>query len=233
MKDQKVRKKTGIMGGTFNPVHYGHLLMAERALEDFCLDEVCFIPTGLQWMKKGDPDLLAGDVRYEMTCMAIEGHAGFCASRMEIDRKGNTYTFETMQELKTLEPDTDFYYILGADTLMKMEYWMHPEIVFESAVILCAVRKGTFPTLIKSPGGGLDMAAGGVTGIETKDSDGFSAAVERLRDKYGADIRLLSMPRLDISSTEIRSRIRAGKSTRYLLPDTVREYILERKLYCQ
>ena len=227
-------KKTGIMGGTFNPIHYGHLLMAERAMEEFALDEVCFIPTGLQWMKKGDPDLLPSDVRYEMTRMAIKDREGFSLSRIEIDRKGNTYTYETMQALRKQQPDTRFYYILGADTLAKMDQWVHPELVFDSTVILCAVRTGDFPALQKSASSTDNGSSGDKNSISAKeamDLGRLQAIMDMLKDKYGADIRLLSMPRMDISSTDIRSRVKTDKSIRYLLPETVREYILDHRLY--
>ena len=222
---QQFHRKVGIMGGTFNPIHYGHLLMAERAFEDFALDEVCFIPTGLQWMKKGSPDLIAGDVRYEMTAMAIEGRGGFGISRMEIDRQGNTYTYETMQDLKKQQPDTEFYYILGADTLAKMDQWMHPEIVFDSAVILCAVREGEFLLPDQSSVALHEKAS------DNEDAGGLQQIILHLKEKYQADIRLLSMPRMDISSTAIRNRIKEGKSVRYLLPDAVIDYIRQNQLY--
>ena len=132
--------KTGIMGGTFNPIHYGHLLMAQAALDEFDLNKILFITTGLQWMKKDNPDLIDGRIRYEMTRLAIAGNPFFEVSDIEIKRPGNTYTFETMRELNFLMPDNEWYYIVGADTFLKMPNWREPEKVFKSSVILCALR---------------------------------------------------------------------------------------------
>ncbi|MCR5417297.1 MAG: nicotinate-nucleotide adenylyltransferase [Lachnospiraceae bacterium] len=204
--DNKNEKRLGIMGGTFNPIHFGHLLMAQRALADYELDEICFIPTGIQWMKKGDPDLLDGDIRYEMTRLAIEDNPSFSISRMEIDREGNTYTYETMEALRKEYPDALLYYIVGADTLNKMDQWRSPEIVFQEAIILCAVR------------GDQDKAK-------------VMDCANELIKKYEADIRFLDIPRMDISSTDIRNRVRESKSVRYLLPDQVMGYIADKRLY--
>ncbi len=199
-------KKKGIMGGTFNPVHYGHLLMAETALLQFDLDGVIFIPTGLQWMKKGDPDLLGGDVRLYMTSLATRDNPYFSVSDIEIKREGNTYTCETLEELTKKEPDTKWYYIVGADTLINMPKWRNPGRVFELASILCAVR--------------------GDTGRAA-----LADTAKDLEEAYGADISFMDMPRIEISSTDIRNRIKNNGAVRYMLPESVREYINRERLY--
>ena len=198
--------KTGIMGGTFNPIHFGHLLMAQAALDEYALDRILFIPTGLQWMKKDDPDLTDGMIRYEMTEAAIKDNPAFKVSDIEIKRPGNTYTYETMEELNRVMPDNEWYYIVGADTLLKMPNWRQPQKVFDCAVILCALR------------GDADMQS-------------LAEFAGRLKTEFKADIRFLKMPRIEISSTDIRNRVRDGRSLRYMLPENVREYILQKNLY--
>ena len=200
------KRKTGIMGGSFNPIHNGHLLMAQTALEAYGLDEVCFIPTGLQWMKKDDPDLLGPEIRLEMTRLAIADNPAFSVSRIEIDREGPTYTCETLAQLHEDEPDTEWYFIIGADTLANMVKWKNPEGVFSGAVILCATRDHT-------------------------DREELSGLMKALSEKYRADIRFLDMPRMDVSSTDIRKRVKEGRNIRYLVPEAVRGYIEEKKLY--
>ncbi|MBO4337388.1 MAG: nicotinate-nucleotide adenylyltransferase [Lachnospiraceae bacterium] len=198
--------KIGIMGGTFNPIHYGHLLMAQASFEEFGLDKMIFIPTGLQWMKKDDPDLVSGQIRYEMTRLAIEDDPAFELSDIEIKRPGNTYTCETIAGLKELMPDNEWYYVTGADTLFNMPKWKDPEKVFDSVILICALRG------------------------DVKKDELLEFAGE-LKDRYGADIRFLDMPLIGLSSTDIRSRIRDKRSVRYMLPEKVRQYINEKGLY--
>ncbi|MCR4692209.1 MAG: nicotinate-nucleotide adenylyltransferase [Lachnospiraceae bacterium] len=209
MKEQGTfSKKVGIMGGSFNPIHTGHLFMAQRAMEDFCLDEVVFIPTGLQWMKKDDPDVLEGSIRLALTKEAVSDNPKFSVSDIEILRQGPTYTCETFAQLHESEPETEWFYIVGADTLANMEKWKNPELVFSGAVILCAVRSGTEKEAL------LDL-------------------IGRLSEKFTADIRFLDLPRMDISSTDIRRRIKEGKSIRYMVPEKVRERIEKEGYYAE
>ena len=119
-------KKVGIMGGTFDPIHYGHLILAQNALDTFSLDEILFVPSGTPWLKESTK-VLSKNKRVSMTGMAIEDNPDFALSTIEIDREGNSYSYETVEELKRLQPKTDFYFIMGADSLLEIERWKHPD----------------------------------------------------------------------------------------------------------
>jgi len=201
----KTDKQVGILGGTFNPIHLGHLILAERAQEEFNLDEILFIPTGISHFK--DPaTVLDSKTRITMTGEAIENNSRFALSTIETDRPGNSYTYETLEELKAQNPDTTYYLIVGADSLFQMEHWKKPEVIMKNAIILAAARKG-------------------------QTTDELIARIDELNKKYKADIRLLTCPYIEISSTEIRERIKAGKSVRYMVRPCTEEYIIKHHLY--
>ncbi len=198
-------KKVGILGGTFNPIHMAHLILAETALEMAGLDEVLFIPTGCSYMKDSDEILPAKD-RIRMTGMAIEDNPNFALSTIETEREGDSYTCDTILELKKRYPEQEYYLILGADSLFMMEKWKDPETIFKNCTILAAVRGD-------------------------KKMDAMEEKAAELKEKYGANITLLTMDPVEISSSLVREKIAAGKSVRYMLPEKVREYILKNKLY--
>ena len=122
-------KKTGIMGGTFNPVHNGHLTLARQALRQFTLDDVLFMPCGVPYMKAGQK-VEDGQIRAEMTSLAIQDEPCFILSTMELERQGNTYTYQTLERLKAENPETEYYFIVGADSLFHMAEWVCPENIF-------------------------------------------------------------------------------------------------------
>lgn len=198
-------KKIGIMGGTFNPIHNGHLLLAECAKDEYQLDKVLFIPTGHSYLKD-EEEVLEASVRACLTELAIKDNPGFELSKMEIEREGNTYTYETILELKKRLPDSELYFILGADCLFSIEKWRNFKIIFENATILAAIRDGF-------------------------DSDDFVKKAEALKQEFGAEIKFVYLPQFDVSSTQIRGKIKENKSIRYLVPDRVREYIRNFRLY--
>lgn len=198
-------KNIGIMGGTFNPIHYGHLLLAEQAREELKLDEVLFLPSGNPYMKRQNI-ILDGQRRADMVKLAIEGHPDFSLSTIELERKGPTYTCDTLKELKEKNPQNSYYFILGADSLLMLECWKNPEVIFQNAVITASVRG---------------------TGNEEK----IRMIAAQLKQEYGAEIRILPARFMDLSSSEIRQRLEKGKSVRYMLPENVRSYILENHLY--
>lgn len=198
-------KKIGIMGGTFNPVHYGHLLLAESARESFKLDKVLFIPSGDSYMKDAS-SILNGEVRLHMVMLAIEGNPFFEISRMELDRTGPTYTRDTLAKLQTENNEDEYYFIMGADSLLMIESWKDPQFIMQNCTILTAVRGNS---KIKE--------------IEKR--------IEYLTIKYQADIKILPTMYIDISSSDIRAKIKQGVSVRYMLPDKVTEYIQEKGLY--
>jgi len=198
-------KKIGIMGGTFNPIHFGHLLLAEQAMETLALDEILFIPNGNPYMKNADA-ILDGKLRAEMTALALEDHPSFHLNTMEIDRRGATYTYETLLTLRDENPDTEYYFIMGADSLLTIETWKNPDVILQNCIIAAAVRG---------------------TGTEYK----IQKIASHLIYEYQADIRILPARFIDISSSEIRNRIANGKSIRYMLPDKVIDYIHKNQLY--
>ncbi len=200
-------KKVGIMGGTFDPIHYGHLMLAQNALETYQLDEIMFVPSGTPWLKDSTK-VLSKNKRVHMTGIAIEDNTNFALSTIEIDREGNSYSYETVEELKKQQPDTEFYFILGADSVLEIEKWKYPDRLMSECILLAAVR-------------------------DECDREGLQKQIAYLEEKYKADIRILPAKRVDISSTDIRSRIAEGKSVRYMLPDQVIQFIEKNHLYTE
>ncbi len=200
------RKKVGIMGGTFNPIHFGHLLLAETAYQQFDLDEVLIMPTKNTYYKKMN-NLVQAEDRVNMVKLAIEDNPHFVLSREELNRDGTTYTVDTLTRLTAQEPDSRFYFIMGADSLYHLESWREPQKILSMAVILVAGREGS--------------------GIGAS----LRSQKEYLENKFDADIRMLRSPVMEISSNDLRRRVREGRSIRYLLPKPVAEYIYENKLY--
>lgn len=198
-------KKVGIFGGTFNPVHMAHLLIAETAQEEAGLDSILFVPSGCSYLKDAS-DILPAKDRVNMTGLAIEDNSHFALSTLEIDRGGNSYTCDTLRELKERYPEQEYYLIVGADNLFTMEEWKDVEYIFGNAKILAAVRGGKKRT---------DM--------EEK--------ITELVERYGADITLLDVRHVDISSSMIRDKIAKGHSIRYMVPDKVRSYITKNHFY--
>lgn len=198
-------RKIGIMGGTFNPIHVGHLLLAEWAKDTIELDEVWVIPTGCSYMKE-NLNIAAPVDRFQMACLAVEGNEAFRCNDIEIARHGYTYSYETLEILREQYPDYHFYFIFGADCLFTIEKWKYPERIFANCTVIASVR-GDSP----------------IQAMQQK--------ISELKEKYGADIILLPFLQLEISSTEIRERVRKGQSIRYLVPDNVIAYIEEKGLY--
>lgn len=198
-------KKIGILGGTFNPIHNGHLIMAENARTFCSLDKVLLIPSGNSYMK--DPqDILPGSVRLKMAGLAAMENPFFEVSTIEVEREGNSYTWETLSGLHALYPDAVLYNIVGADTLLSMESWKHPERIFSSCVTLAAVREGW-----------QDQA--------------LTEQIEHIARKYHADVRILPSLHIEISATQIRKRCSLGQSIRYLVPEQVRTFLEENGYY--
>lgn len=199
--------KIGIMGGTFNPVHNGHLVLATVAKDEAGLDEVWFMPSGLPAHKSNSELILAKD-RLTMVKLAIEGKSGFLASAFEIERPGFTYTADTLEALVTEFPQHEFYFIIGGDSLMNFHQWVKPEVISYHTTLLAAGR------------------------------DNFSfhelrQQAEKLNRLYGTRVQLIDMPKLLISSQQIRKSIKENhpEKIRDFLPERVLEYILEHKLY--
>lgn len=198
-------KKIGIMGGTFNPIHHGHLLLAETAYHQFHLDQILIMPTKNTYYKKM-PQNVTQEQRVEMVRLAIEDNDKFTLSLEEIHRDGTTYTVETLRNLTAQHPDYEYYFIMGADSLYHIESWYEVEEIFTLAVIVVAGR-----------------GAGTAAALDSQ--------IEYIENKYDARIEKLNSPVLEIASNDIRKRVKRGDSIRYLLPQNVVEYIYENHIY--
>lgn len=198
-------RKIGILGGTFDPIHNAHLLLGESAREQFGLDRVIFIPNNLAHLPNRT-EIASGENRYQMVKMAIKDNPYFTCSRIEIDKDGGTYTYNTIQELKLMYPGDELFLILGGDSVIGIDNWYMAKELLQSCTILAAVREDD------------DLAA-----LDKKRKE--------LGDQFGADIRLLKFNRIDISATEVRNRVRTGRSIRYMVPDEVIEFLCIKGLY--
>lgn len=198
-------KKIGIMGGTFNPIHHGHLLLAETAYHQFNLDQILIMPTKNTYYKKM-PQNVTQEQRVEMVRLAIADNNKFTLSLEEIHRDGTTYTVETLRNLTAEHPDYEYYFIMGADSLYHIESWYEVEEIFTMAVIVVAGR-----------------GAGTAAALDSQ--------IEYIENKYDARIEKLNSPVLEIASNDIRKRVKRGDSIRYLLPQNVVEYIYKNHIY--
>lgn len=196
----------GILGGTFDPVHNGHLLLGEQAYREYGLDEIWFMPSHVPPHKK-DHHITDGATRIRMLELATKEAPYFSVSDFEMRREGNTYTAQTLALLKEAYPDVKVYFIIGADSLYQLESWYHPEQVMAQAVLLVSGRT---------------YEDGGVS-LEDK--------VAYLNEKYGADIRILHNPKIEEASADIRRRAAAGEDLSKDMPEAVAEYIWENGLY--
>ena len=201
------KKRVGIMGGTFNPIHLGHLILAENAYEELDLDEVLFVPSGNPYMKEFG-EVLDAKTRIDLVGEAIEDNCHFALSRLEVDRGGNSYSYETIAELKKQNPDTEYFFMVGADSLFMMDKWMHPEKIFNEVTVAVAIR-------------------GGYT------DEKLEAQIAFLEEKYNTKIARLHSRSVDISSTAIRDRVKNGKSIRYMVHWKTAEVIKKKRLYIE
>jgi nicotinate-nucleotide adenylyltransferase len=190
------------MGGTFDPIHYGHLVAAEEALVQFSLDRVVFMPTG-EPARKTHRQVAPAEHRYLMTVIATASNPDFTVSRLEVDRPGVTYTVDTMLELRaTHGPDTELFFITGADAILDILTWKDSARLAGTCTLIAATRPGyDLSRILAQPG-----------------AETFS-------------IELMEVPALAISSTDIRTRIAARRPVRYLLPEAVATYVRKNGLY--
>ena len=192
-------RKTGLLGGTFDPIHIGHILLGQWAREAFGLDEVWFMPAGAPYQKDLN-GVLPPEARLEMTRLALEGLDGMDVCDLELRRQGSTYTWETMAQLRALYPDRAFYYIIGADCLEGLATWRHPERILSCCDLIAAARGGA-------------------------DTEAMDALARRLEAQLGGHIHVMDFPNVDISSTMIRNRVSRGLSIRFLVPERVEAHI--------
>ena len=192
------------MGGTFDPIHHGHLVAASEVADRFDLDEVLFVPTGEPWQKHGR-HVTAAEDRYLMTVIATASNPLFSVSRVDIDRGGRTYTKDTLRDLRTLYLSSELYFITGADALASILTWQDAEELFSLARFVGVSRPGYV-----LDGGHVAAAFGSLP------SDALT---------------LLEVPALAISSTDCRARAAQNRPIRYLVPDGVVQYVAKRGLY--
>ena len=209
MREQTIKaERIGILGGTFDPIHLGHLIIAEQARDQYQLDRVLLIPSGHSYFKDHrSKKVQPAQVRLEMTKIAAGSYKPFEVSDIEVNRPGNTYSFETLEELKALNPESELFFIVGADTICSMRTWREPQRIFDVCTVLAAMRE------------------------DQVDPEEFQRETQALEKDFGARIYPVSIPNIGISSTQIRERAASGKSIHYLVPERVERYIIESGIY--
>jgi nicotinate-nucleotide adenylyltransferase len=200
VEEVKTARRIGIMGGSFDPVHLGHLVCAEEALWQFNLDEVIWVPAGNPWQKR---HVSSAEDRYMMVVVATGGHPAFSVSRIEMDRSGPTYTIETLKAFQQFHGEgAELFFITGADAVLQILTWKDPGEALQVAHFIAANRPN------------------------------YELAAPEL-DKFGKRVSVMTIPGLEISSTDIRRRVADGRPIRYLVPEGVADYIYERGLYLE
>jgi nicotinate-nucleotide adenylyltransferase len=195
-------KRLGVMGGTFDPIHHGHLVTAEEGLWQYRLDAVVFVPTGQPWMKE-ERKVTPAEHRFLMTVIATSSNPRFTVSRADIEREGPTYTRDTLHAISDeFGTEADLFFITGADAVLEIFQWKDPQEILEMASVIAATRPG------------YDIAR-------------FDAEARTSHP----NISVMDVPALAISSTDIRRRVREGSSVRYLVPEGVHTYIDKWGLY--
>ena len=196
--------KIGVFGGTFDPIHFGHLIVADEAREALGLDEVLFIPAGQPWVKAGTP-VSAACHRMAMVGMAVKPTPWFRALDLDVKRPGPTYTVDTLLELRSdFGEEADLYLILGLDAVQEMARWHQPGQIFE----LCTVVGMSRPGVLDLDHAALDAMAPNAAGVI-----------------------LLEGPLVSLSGTDLRRRVREGRSITHRVPEAVEAYIYEHRLY--
>jgi len=196
--------RLGILGGTFNPVHLGHLICAQEAHLQLGLARVLLIPAAQSPHKPFDEEDPGAEHRLELCRLAVGGDRRFEVSSIEVERAGPSYTVDTLRELHSREPDSELYLIVGGDVAAGLPTWREPEQVLSLARLAVAKRRGT-------PRSSIDQALGSLSG--------------------GEETAFFEMPTIEISSTDIRDRVGRGEPITYLVPDAVATYIDEHRLY--
>lgn len=216
--------KIGIFGGTFNPIHYGHLRVAEEVLEILAFDKIWFIPSGTPPFSK--PDIVSASHRYEMTKIAIKNNPGFDVSDVEVKTRGISYSVKTMERLTLKHKETEFFFILGIDTFLDIPKWRQPSRLMKLANTVVISRPGfSFLDLCISP------YLAGIQKKTLREVDRGKRKIFSFNLKTGRKLFLCRVSELEISASAIRDFVRSGKSIKYLLPDSVESYIISHKLY--
>jgi len=216
--------KLGIYGGTFNPIHYGHLRTAQEVLEKLSLDRIIFIPAGKTPFDK--PELIRASHRYRMVKEAIMDNPGFAISDVEIKTRGKSFTIDTIMKLRNKYAGSELYFILGTDAFLDLQHWKQPGRILDLANMVIIFRPGcAFADLSLSPYL-RNISIKRLKDLDRGEKDLFSFDISR--EQRGI---LLKVTGLEISASNIRNLIISGKSVKYLLPDSVESYIIANKLY--
>lgn len=201
-----MRKKLGIFGGTFDPIHIGHLIVAEMARQDCGLEKVLFIPAGRPPHKE-NRDIIAPSYRLEMVKLAVDINPHFGVSNIELKRKGKSYTIDTLKALREYySEEYEFWIIIGGDSLLEIDTWRCAKEI---------MRMCNFAVYMR-PNAPIDRC---------------KAQAEAMARYAKTNVLFVQAPMIEISSTDIRDRVNKGKSIRYMVPDTIGEYIIEKGLY--
>lgn len=197
--------KIGIMGGTFDPIHNGHLIIGEYARTKLNLDKIIFIPVGIP-PHKDDNKISNPSARLMMTKLAVASNLYFHLSSIEVDRVGTTYTIDTIINLKDEYKEDELYFVIGGDSIFEIEKWKS----FDQLIKLCKF------VVLERPG---------------RIKEDMDKKIIELKSSYKIELQKIESPLIDISSTEIRDRVKKGLSIKYLVPESVENYITEHKLY--
>lgn len=200
------RRKIGIMGGTFDPIHIGHLILGEKAYEQLELEKVLFMPSGNPPHKKNRKGRASDEQRVEMVARAIAPNPHFELSTIVMHEEGYSYTYRTLEQLNAENPDIEYYFIIGADSLFSLDSWMKPDRICAACTIVVATRNHT-------PVGKIDVE------------------MKRLQEKYHGNFIRLDTLNIDVSSQILRRWVQEGKSIRYYCSDSVISYIESQKIY--
>lgn len=198
-------RRVGVLGGTFDPIHMGHLIVAECIRERIGLDEVLFVPAGIPPHKE-TMGLSSGWDRYMMTMLATATHPHFSVSRVDLDRAGPSYTVDTLAHLRQGLAPVELFFIMGSDSLAQLLTWYRPDRLLRENRVIVAGR----------PGWSLASAR---------------EALGPLYEEHRQRIELVEIPGIDLASREIRAKLERGESIRYLIPDLVLSYIEANRVY--
>ena len=201
-----MKKKIGIMGGTFDPIHLGHLILGEKAYGQYGLDKGRFMPAGNPPHKRNRKGRATDEQRVEMVRMAISSNPHFELCLAEMNEDGYSYTYRTLERFREENPEEEYYFIIGADSLFDFDIWREPGRICKACTIVVATRNQT-------------------------SNERLDLTMERMRQKFDGTFLKLDTPNLDISSKHIRQWIEENRTIQYYVPDCVREYIEKYQMY--
>ncbi len=220
-----MNKKIGLFGGTFNPIHYAHLRVAEEVRQSLSFDKILFIPSCYPALK--EEDLAEPSDRLNMVKLAIDDNPFFFLSDIECERKEKSYTMVTVERLKKTFNNNKLFFIAGLDAFLDIPNWYKPDILVSSIDIVVITRPfESFSSILQSPY--LDIKEEVINNLESKDMTAYETIL-----KTGRKIIFLKVTPLDISATRIRDLIKQEKSIKYLLPEKVESFIISKGLYSQ